>query len=317
MKMNRIQFQPGLSMPQFYERYGTEAKCRAVLDAARWPSGFVCPACGGSARTRFERAVLPYWQCGACQHQCSLISGTIFESSKLPLTRWFLAMQLLTQSKNNVSALELMRQLGVSYRSAWLIKHKIMEAMRVREDRRELDGRVEMDDAYLGGERSGGKSGRGSENKVPIVAAVQTTAKGHPLLACLRRQPHTAEEVAVFAATHIAPSATVISDGLWCFRATTLVGAAHERIVTGGGKASVTLPQFKAINTLLGNLKTAITGTYHAFDFAKYAHRYLAEFQYRFNRRFNMKTILPRLLAALIAAQPSSERDLRAAEVYR
>lgn len=61
MKMNRIQFQPGLSMPQFYERYATEAKCRAALEAARWPSGFVCPACGGSARTRFERAGLPYW----------------------------------------------------------------------------------------------------------------------------------------------------------------------------------------------------------------------------------------------------------------
>jgi len=65
----------------------------------------------------------------------------MFEASKLPLSRWFLAMQLLTQSKNNVSALELMRQLGVSYRTAWLIKHKIMEAMRVREQRRELDGR--------------------------------------------------------------------------------------------------------------------------------------------------------------------------------
>ena len=65
----------------------------------------------------------------------------MFEASKLPLSRWFLAMQLLTQSKNNVSALELMRQLGVSYRTAWLIKHRIMEAMRVREQRRELDGR--------------------------------------------------------------------------------------------------------------------------------------------------------------------------------
>jgi hypothetical protein len=126
-------------------------------------------------------------------------------------------MQLLTQSKNNVSALELRRQLGVSYRSAWLLKHKIMEAMRLREDGRELDGRVEMDDAYLGGERSGGKAGRGSENKVPIVAAVQTTAQGHPIVACLRQQPHTEEEVAVFAATHLAPSATVVSDGLWCF----------------------------------------------------------------------------------------------------
>jgi hypothetical protein len=128
-------------------------------------------------------------------------------------------MQLLTQSKNNVSALELMRQLGVSYRSAWLMKHKIMEAMRLREDRRELTGRVEIDDAYLGGELSGGKAGRGSENKVPFVAAVQTTPSGQPVLACLRQQPHTEEEVAIFAASHIAPSATVVSDGLWCFAA--------------------------------------------------------------------------------------------------
>ena len=317
MKMNRVQFQAGLSMPEFYERFGTEAKCRTAVEAARWPNGFVCPACGGAARTSFERGGLRYWQCGACARQCSLISGTIFEASKLPLTRWFLAMQLLTQSKNNVSALELMRQLGVSYRSAWLVKHKIMEAMRLREDRRELDGRVEMDDAYLGGERSGGKTGRGSENKVPIVAAVQTTPTGRPLVACLRQQPHTEEEVAVFAATHLATSATVVSDGLWCFRATTLIGAGHERIVTGGGKASVRLPQFRAINTLLGNLKTAISGTYHAFAFAKYAHRYLAEFQYRFNRRFNMKTLLPRLLVALVGAPPVSERALRAAEVSR
>ena len=316
MKMNRVQFQRGLSMPEFWQRYATEAQCRTALEAARWPDGFVCPACAGAARTRFERGGLPYWQCGGCAYQCSLIAGTIFESSKLPLTSWFLAMQLLTQAKNNVSALELMRQLGVSYRTAWLMKHKIMEAMRVREGTRELDGRVEMDDAYLGGELVGGKAGRGSQNKVPFVAAVQTTPSGHPVLACLRQQSHTEQEVAAFAAHHLAPSATVVSDGLWCFRATTLVGADHERHVTGGGPASVKLPQFRAVNTLLGNLKTAITGTYHAFDFIKYAHRYLAEFQYRFNRRFNMKSILSRLLHALVAAPPP-EHWLRAAEVSR
>ena len=105
MKMNRVQFQAGLSMPEFYEQYGTEAKCRAALQASRWPDGFVCPGCGGAARTSFERGGLRYWQCGGCARQCSLISGTIFEASKLPLARWFLAMQLLTQSKNNVSAL--------------------------------------------------------------------------------------------------------------------------------------------------------------------------------------------------------------------
>ena len=193
--------------------------------------------------------------------------------------------------------------------------------MRVREDRRELDGRVEIDDAYLGGELSGGTAGRGSENKVPFVAAVQTTPAGQPVVACLRQQQHTTEEVAVFAAQHIAPSATVVSDGLWCFRGAQSVGAGHERVLTGGGKACVKLPQFKAINTLLGNLKTAIGATYHAFDFAKYAHRYLAEFQYRFNRRFNhrfnMRTILCRLLTALVAAPATPEWRLRGAEVSR
>ena len=317
MKMNRIQFQPGLSMPEFFERYGNEAQCQAALQAARWPRGFACPKCGGAARTQFFRGGLPYWQCGACAHQTSLISGTMFEASKLSLTRWFLAMQLLTQSKNNVSALELMRQLGVCYRSAWLLKHKIMEAMRLREEPRELSGRVEIDDAYLGGERSGGKTGRGSENKVPFVAAVQTTKSGHPLFACLRQQPHTSEQVAVFAARHISPSAKVVTDGLWCFKAAAIVGAEHERVVTGGGRASVKLPQFKAVNTLLGNLKTAISGTYHAFDYVKYSHRYLAELQYRFNRRFDMRSILSRLLTALIAAPASPEHRLRLAEVHR
>jgi ISXO2-like transposase domain len=79
----------------------------------------------------------------------------------------------------------------------------------------------------------------------------------------------------------------------------------------------VKLPQFKAVNTLLGNLKTAIGGTYHAFDFAKYAHRYLAEFQYRFNRRFDMRALFTRLLVALVAAPPSPEHRLRLAETHR
>ena len=315
MATNRVQFQRGLSMTEFFERYGTEDKCRDALAAARWPRGFVCPACGGAARSAFEREQMRYWQCAACAHQTSLISGTMFQGTKLALRVWFQAMQLLTQSKNNVSALELRRQLGVNYRSAWLLKHKIMEAMRLAEGKRKLAGRVEIDDAYLGGERSGGKPGRGSENKVPFVAAVQTTESGKPIVACLRAQPHTLEQVTLFAAQHLAPTATVVSDGLWCFRATTTVGAAHQRIVTGGGKASVGKPEFKAINTLLGNLKTAITGTYHAFDFSKYAHRYLAEFQFRLNRRFNMRTILHRLQRSMLRARPVPERIIRLAEV--
>ena len=317
MTMNRVQFQPGLSMAEFMDRYGSDDKCEAALVESRWPSGFACPVCGGGHSSSFRRQGRLYFQCTACRHQCSVTSGTIFEATKLPLTRWFLAMHLLTQSKNNVAALELMRHLGVCYKTAWLIKHKLMEVMREREDTRLLDGRVEIDDAYLGGERSGGKTGRGSENKVPFVAAVQTTPDGQPQFACLRQQPFTTEEVAVFAARSIAPSATVVSDGLWCFGAVQMVGADHDRVVTGGGKASTELPQFRAVNTFLGNLKRALGGTYHAFDFAKYAHRYLAEAQYRFNRRFNLRSIFARLLraACLTTAQPAAV--IRAAEVDR
>jgi hypothetical protein len=94
-----------------------------------------------------------------------------------------------------------------------------------------------------------------------------------------------------------------------------MVGAEHERVVTGGGKASTELPQFKAVNTFLGNLKRALGGTYHAFDFAKYAHRYPAEAQYRFNRRFNLRSILTRLLRAACLTSPTPALAIRVAEV--
>lgn len=134
-------------------------------------------------------------------------------------------MHLLTQSKNNLAALELMRHLGVCYKTAWLVKHKLMGVMRVREEGRQHDGRMELDDNQLGGERSGGKAGRGSKNKIPFAAAVQTTPDGQPQLVCLRQQSFTHEEVAVFAAHSIALPATVVSDGLWCFGAVQIVGA--------------------------------------------------------------------------------------------
>ena len=317
MAMNRVQFQPGLSMAEFMERYGTDADCEAALLESRWPKGFVCPSCGGGHSSSFRREGRLYFQCTACRHQCSVISGTIFEATKLPLSRWFLAMHLLTQSKNNIAALELMRHLGVCYKTAWLMKHKLMEVMREREEARQLEGRVEIDDAYLGGERTGGKVGRGSENKVPFIAAVQTTSDGQPQFVCLRQQPFTNEEVAVFAARSIAPWATVVSDGLWCFGAVQIVGAEHQRVVTGGGKASTATAQLRAVNTFLGNLKRSLAGTYHAFDFAKYAHRYLAEAQYRFNRRFDLRSILARLIRAACLTIPTPALAIRAAEAGR
>ena len=315
MAMNKVQFQPGLSMLEFFDLYGSQVQCEGVLRESRWPQGFGCPVCGGTEYSEFRRSTRLYFQCCACRHQCSLISGTIFESSKLSLPTWFVAMHLITQSKNNVSALELKRHLGVSWPTAWMMKHKIMQVMLEREDDRQLTGRVEIDDAYLGGEHHGGKAGRGSPNKVPFVAAVQTTESGAPVLVCLSQRPFTKESLEAFAGKSLAAPATLVSDGLGCFTAVQGTGILHEPHITGGGAASVKHPEFLAVNTVLGNLKTAFAGTYHSFEFAKYSHRYLAQVQYLFNRRFDLRAILTRLIRAACCAKPHPLHDLQTAEV--
>ena len=315
MAMNRVQFQTGLSLVEFFDLYGTPQQCEAVIRQWRWPQGFACPRCQSTSYSEFRRGTLLQLQCCDCRHQSSLIAGTIFESTKLALPRWFLAMHLITQAKNNVSALELTRHLGVSYPTAWAMKHKIMEVMLVREEDRQLSGRVEIDDAYLGGEHHGGKPGRGSPNKVPFVAAVQTTESGAAMLICLSQRVFTKESILAFAQKSLAAPATLVCDGLGCFAAVQGTGILHEPHVTGGGAACVKRAEFAAVNTILGNLKTAFGGTYHAFDFVKYAHRYFAQVQYCFNRRFNLRTILTRLARSACLTLPRTIPGLRLAEV--
>jgi predicted RNA-binding Zn-ribbon protein involved in translation (DUF1610 family) len=314
MAMNPIQFQPGMSLSELFEQYGTETQCEQALARARWPVGFQCPQCGATEHSHFYVEEVRYWQCRACRAQTSLRAGTIFHGSKLSLRTWFQAMFLISQSKNNIAALELKRQLGVSYPTAWRVKHKLMQVMAEREAGRVLQGEVVIDDAYLGGEHRG-KAGRGSENKVPFVAAVQLSAEGHPQVA--RFDPvtgFTKEAIGQWAEQYLGPSSRVVSDGLNCFPAVAQTGAVHVPEVVGAGRRSTDMPCFTWVNTLLGNVKTALAGTYHAFNFRKYAHRYLAEYQYRFNRRFDLKAILPRLLRAASTTAPRTEAWLRLAE---
>lgn len=316
MPMNRVQFQPGMSLREFQARYGTEVQCRRALQEARWPYGFRCPSCEASEHSHFERSGRTYWQCTACREQTSLTSGTVFEASKLALTTWFLAMYLLTQTKTGMSALELHRHLGVSYRTAWLVKHKLMLVMFEQERDRRLEGVVQVDDAFLGGERTGGKRGRGSENKVPLIAAVQTTADGQAIYARLDVLPDwKMTTVARWALKALMPSTHVVSDGLASFVAVKSAACSHEPIVhnTGTAKANVQHARFKAINTLLGNFKMWMNTTFRGFKTGHYAPRYLAEFQYRFNRRFDLARLMPDLLASCAWHRPATETAMRTA----
>lgn len=317
MTMNRVQFQAALTFGEFVERFGTEDGCEQELLAQRWPEGFECPCCGSGEYSSFRRGRLLYFQCCACRKQTSLIAGTVMASSKLSLRRWFQAAYVMSQAKNNVSALELMRHLGVSYESAWMLKHKLMEAMWLRERLRTLRGTVQMDEAFLGGQASG-RASLGRKGKVALLAAVATNEQGKPTMVCLSKQPATGEDVVVFTLNSIAEGVKVVSDGAASFNYVRWQAlAAHEPIVTGSGKQACEIPQLKAINTVLSNLKTAITGTYHAFKFWKYADRYLAEFQYRFNRRFNMREMLAGIVRAAARCRPCPEPSLRMAEDSR
>ena len=213
MAMNRIQFQPGMSVFEFFDQFGTEAQCEAALQRTRWPQGFRCPRCGAEAHCVLGARARKTFQCNACHHQTSLIAGTLFEGTKLALTVWFLAIYLISQAKTGLSALALKRQLGVSYPTAWLIHHKLMQAMVEREAGYVLCGTVQVDDAYLGGELNDGTAGRGSENKVPFVAAVSLSEEGHPLRAKLTQLPgFTRKAIADWAGAALSPESIVISD---------------------------------------------------------------------------------------------------------
>ena len=186
----------------------------------------------------------PLFQCNGCRRQTSVTAGTLFAGTKLPLTTWFLAIYLISQAKTGLSALALKRQLGVSYRTAWLVHHKIMCAMAEREDAHQLTNVVQMDDAYLGGELSGGTAGRGSENKVPFVAAVSLNEKGHPVYLKLSLVAgFTLDAIKEWSQIHLAPGTVVTSDGLACFAAVADAGCVHLPTVVGERKPR-DLPEF-------------------------------------------------------------------------
>lgn len=124
-----------------------------------------------------------------------------------------------------------------------------------------------------------------------------------------------ATDIQTWAKQALAASAAVVSDGLWGFQGVTAQGGTHQAHVTGHGKKAALHPEFRWVNTVLGNFKMSLAGTYHAFNFSRYGTRYLAEFQYRFNRRFDLASMLPRLLYAAIATQPQPLRILRLSEV--
>lgn len=182
--------------------------------------------------------------------------------------------------------------------------------MAERESCRLLSGVVLADDAYLGGVHAG-KPGRGSENKVPFMAAVELNDEGHPQHVRFDPIPNLrGSTMASWARTALHEAVHLITDGWTSFAAAGAVVAEHGAIIVSPRQSS-DLEVFEWVNTFISNLKTAIRGTYHHFDFEKYGPRYLAEAQYRVNRRFELRSLVDRLLRTCARTEPCSESWLR------
>ena len=292
----------GLSDAAFREAFGTGEQCRSAPARLRWRDGFIRPGCGHRGHCRPARRS-PY-QCNRCGKQTSLTAGTILHSTKLPLTVWFAAIHLIVTARNGISSVEPGRRLGVGQTTAWTMKRRIMAVMARREGEKPLSGRVGMDDAHLGGVRSGGRRGRGAPGRTPFVAAISTGPEGRQRKA--KPVPvggFRKREIARGAKCRPAPDAEVVTDALGCRTALGRAGYGHRAIRTGSGRRAARMAPFKWVNTTLGNIKGAITGTYRKPG-PDHAERHPAGFARRYNRRHQLRTMMPRFLHSAARTRP-------------
>ncbi len=194
-----------------------------------------------------------------------------------------------------------------------------MQVMLERGRNRPLPGRVELDDAYWGGGKRGAaaKTRHRLSPKAPTFgAAVATTEAGQPVWMKMHRvKGFRKKEIKNWGRQQLHKDSHVVTDSLRAFKGLEDAGIGHEAIVTGGGHKSMGILAFCWVNTVLGNVKTAMQGTYHAIR-PKHLPRYLAEFEYRFNRRFKLEALVPRLVYASVLTPPMPRRLLKLAEAY-
>lgn len=297
-----------------------EEQAREFLEAKRWPDGVICPQCGvigesyrlqpkEGAKTHARKGV---WKCGSCREQFSVTVGTVMEDSHIPLNKWLLAFHLLCASKKGMSAHQLHRMLGVTYKSAWFMAHRIRYAMTQEPLSSKLDGVVEIDEAYIGGRRRNKNNpGAAPQNVIKETRIGKRVWREKKMGPAKGVNPHAEKEIVVSLVQrggnvrsihvervtqdnlrpilneYLAEGAHVMTDS-----ATTLkldgTGQKHDK-VNHTAKEYVRYENGVCIttNTVEGyfaTLKRGIDGIYHHVG-RQHLNRYLCEFDFRYNSR--------------------------------
>jgi transposase-like protein len=288
-----------MNLTQIAKSYHDEDSARAFLEAQRWPDGKAgCPHCGEIGRAYRlppiagkpnKAGVINYrkglWKCGACRKQFTVTVGTIFEDSHIPLNKWLMAFHLLCSSKKGMSAHQLHRMLGVTYKSAWFMAHRIRYAM-AQLNLPKLSGTVEVDETYVGGKQEYGPHGlrKNKSNKAPVVSLVERGGN----VRSFHTEVVTGKTLKQVIKENVTPDAHVMTDdhpgygglGKHFRRHSTI---RHTWKVYARKEGDVLI----STNTIEGYfsiLKRGINGVYHHVG-KQHLHRYLSEFDFRYNSR--------------------------------
>src|ERR1035437_8877617 len=262
------------------ERFRTEESCREYLTRLRWPDGFVCPRCQAKDVWPATRGRLI---CRVCRYQASATAGTMFQDTHKPLRLWFRAIWQITSQKNGASAVAVQQVLGLgSYQTAWTWLHKLRRAM-VRPERDRLTGRVEVDEAFIGGLEEGVR-GRQTAKKALIGVACEEDGAGIGRIRMRRIPDATADSLQAFVQEAVAPGSLLHTDGLLSYDRLEKHGYRHRITFLKGRKesASELLPRVHRVVSLL---KRWLLGTHQGAVSRAHLDYYLDEFTFRFNRR--------------------------------
>lgn len=271
-----------IDLPKLIERFGSEGKCHAYLEELRWPEGVRCPRCDGAKISRIAKR--RQFDCDGCRYQFSVRVGTIFHDSHLPLWKWFLAIFIICESKKGVSANQLKRMLGVSYKTAWYLCHRIRSAMQ-NETAELLAGIVEADETYIGGKLGGFKNRKESadrrmENKTIVLGAIERGGEVRLRVA----ESTDRETIHGFLGDVVADEAEAIyTDSHRSYRGIADSDTRHEWV---DHSRDEWVRGDVHTNSVWSLFDRAVIGSYHRLS-KKHLGAYLDEFAFRFNNRDN------------------------------
>lgn len=267
------------------EQFGSETKCREYLEALRWPDAIMCPRCSSIKISRIAKR--NQFDCDSCRYQFSVTAGTIFNDSHLPLWKWFLCVYLLCESKKGMSANQIKRTIGISYKTAWYLCHRVRAAMK-EVNQEPIDGILEMDETYAGGRYRGPEARRFKDKNKEIVIGIKQRGGE---LRFFHAEDVKSGTLAKYIKENISGEAEVIcTDELTSYpgavKQSGLKNLEHKTVNHTAGvyvDGDVTTNGIKSAFSLL---KRGITGSWHRVS-AKHLEAYLDEMTFRFNNRAN------------------------------